>query len=249
MTQSPHQVVSREAKLFEAGEYPDKGVTVRAEDLARLAQQFKSPVPLLIEHAESPLALGSLTKVRAEGDELFGTVELTDEANRLIEASGADSLSIGLSPDLAQIVEVSLVNNPRVPSARLFYGPVFHTKLPTGDAKFWRDRAVEADRRWREVENERQINEWLVAGRLVPAQVPVVRELLTSPHAITFDGKTTAVSVLVSRLIDSFPEVARFAETASSPAQTPTSLTPDHADFYRRHFPDLSLEEIAKRTG
>ncbi len=49
-------------------------------------------MPLLIEHATSPLELGYLTSVEADGGELFGTVALSAEANVLIEKSG-DCLS------------------------------------------------------------------------------------------------------------------------------------------------------------
>lgn len=139
--------VRREAKLFEAGDYPDKGVTVLPEDLADLAARFQRPVPILIEHTDSPLALGFLESVRADGTELFGTVALSEEANCLIEQSGADSLSLGLSPDLREIQEVSLVRHPRVPSARLFAGPIFHTKLPTRKTEAdWQARAEAAER-------------------------------------------------------------------------------------------------------
>ena len=52
--------VRRRAKLFEAGDYPDKGVTVAPETLQALANGFSQPVPVLVEHAESPLQLGFL---------------------------------------------------------------------------------------------------------------------------------------------------------------------------------------------
>lgn len=241
--------IEREAKLFETGEYPEKGVIVRDEDLAALALAFNSPVPLLIEHVESPLALGFLTKVRAEGNELFGTFAISAEANRLIESNGADSLSIGLSPDLQRIEEVSLVRFPRVPSARLFYGPVFHTKLPQNDAQIWQGRAEEADRRWQEVETERQVNEWLAEGRIVPAQVKFARTLMQLAEPVTFDGKSVAIGKVVRQLLESAPTVSRFRETAVPTAPPNQAMAAEHADFYRRHFPDLSLDEIAKRIA
>ena len=64
------------------------------------------------------------------GDELFGTVSLTPEAHGLVERSGARSLSLGLTPDLMGIREVSLVRHPRIESAQLFSaGPVFWGEL------------------------------------------------------------------------------------------------------------------------
>ena len=249
MTTLSHPAVQRQAKLFESGDYPEKGVVVRDEDLTALALAFRDPVPLLIEHAESPLRLGFLTEVRAEGNELFGTLEITDEANRLIESNGADSLSIGLSADLSRIEEVSLVRFPRVPTARLFYGPVFHTKLPANDAQVWRARAEAADRRWQEVEVERQVNEWLAEGRIVPAQVPATRALLFAEQTITFGHESIAVAQLLRQFVAAATPVSRFRETATPPAQSAPTINPEHAEFYRRHFPDLSLDEIAKRTA
>lgn len=117
--------IERRAKLFETGNFPDKGVRVSMEDLAALAASFKGPVPVLIEHSDSALQMGFLTRVEALGDELFGTVALTKEANELLEASGAKSLSLGLSTDLSEIREVSIVRNPRVADAELYSGFCF----------------------------------------------------------------------------------------------------------------------------
>src|SRR5687767_10849414 len=122
--------IERSAKLFEAGEFPEKGVSITPEQLAGLAGAFQDPVPVLIEHSESPLELGYLTSVQVMGDELFGTVSFTPEAHVLVERSGARSLSLGLTPDLTRIREVSLVRNPRIESAQLFSGgPVFWGEL------------------------------------------------------------------------------------------------------------------------
>ena len=68
--------VTREAKLFEAGAYPDKGIEVSEEDLTALVEGFAAPVPLLIEHAESPLQMGFLTSVVRKGRELLGRLSL-----------------------------------------------------------------------------------------------------------------------------------------------------------------------------
>ncbi|RYG24586.1 hypothetical protein EON82_10240, partial [bacterium] len=87
--------VQRRAKLFEAGEYPDKGILVTDEDLIALAEGFSRPVPVLIEHAQSPLELGFLTAVERSGKDLFGTVSLSQEADALVRKSGARGLSLG----------------------------------------------------------------------------------------------------------------------------------------------------------
>ena len=112
--------VRRRAKLFEAGDYPDKGISVSDADLAALVEGFSGPVPVLIEHSESPLELGFLTEVSREGRELHGTVSLSTEADALVRRSGARGLSLGLAPDLRSIREVSLVRRPRVSGAGFF---------------------------------------------------------------------------------------------------------------------------------
>ena len=94
---APETWIERRAKLFHTGDFPDKGVTITQETLGALVRSFSEPVPVLIEHAESPLELGFLTSVEAIGDELFGTISLTPEANALVERSGARGLSLGLS--------------------------------------------------------------------------------------------------------------------------------------------------------
>ena len=191
----PARWVERRAKLFEAGEYPDKGVSVMPEHLLRIAESFDRPVPLLIEHASSPLQLGYLTQVEAQGNELFGTLSLSEEANRLVERSGARSLSLGLSPDLTRIREVSLVQNPRVPTAQIFgQGPVFESSLPDLDAAYWRERFEALERSTRESGAEQIVQGFLRQGKLVPAQVPFARAILASDDTLEFDGSLETTS-------------------------------------------------------
>lgn len=268
--------VDRKAKLFEAGEYADKGLTVTEDHLAELEQNFDLPVPVLIEHSDSPLQLGYLTDVRARGGELFGTVALTQEAHELIEQSGARSLSLGLAPDLSQICEVSLVRSPRVPGAQLFADSVrmFGELQPSpesdarqlsepvedspdgevtdsvefGDAS-WRERystlRVEFDR----MVAESRIDAYLRSGKLVPAQAPYAMALLRSSGVVTFDGESRTVPQLVCALLDRQPRLSLFAQLTPDSARDDeeTRLFPDEVEFYRRHFPGVSLTEIAER--
>jgi len=268
--------VDRPAKLFEAGEYADKGLTVTQDHLLGLEQNFDLPVPVLIEHSDSPLQLGYLTNVQARGDELFGTVTLTQEANDLIEQSGARALSLGLTPDLSQICEVSLVRSPRVRGAQLFAGSVrmfgaLHD-APNGDAPMSGDtdeseREADADETsafgeamWRErydalraefdqATSEAQVNSYLRSGKLCPAQVPYALALLQSSGVVTFDGESRTVPHLVRALLDRQPQLSLFAQLAPDALETdePAALLPEEAEFYRKHFPGLSLSEIAER--
>lgn len=221
--------VERPAKLFEAGDYPDKGVTISPADLAEMARRFDLPVPVLIEHSESPLELGYLTDVRAEGGELFGTVALTPEADALIRRSGARALSVGLSPDLKEIREVSLVSRPRVASAQLFHQGSLLGQEPCPEAK----------------EAARQL---MASGRLTPAQLPFAEALLSAPEAVAFSGGLRPVRELALDLLRHGPRLALFGELTPEPSgAAQPSLDPEVEAFYRRHFPDLSLSEIAQR--
>ncbi|MBS1715873.1 MAG: hypothetical protein JST30_16215 [Armatimonadetes bacterium] len=234
--------IDRRAKLFEAGDYPDKGLTVDEDDLLKLQDTFGAPVPVLIEHADSPLQLGFLTGVEAQGHELFGMVALTKEANDLIEASGAHSLSLGLDAALSKIQEVSLVSRPRVPSARLFHGEVLSLE-PDWQTRF---RRLESDVARQSAET--QVARLLKEGKLVPAQAEAALALLEGSQTVTFDGGPAPVSSVVLRLLESARAHTLFAPTAPESAP-PTGIPDDERAFYERYFGGLSLEEIAKHRG
>ncbi|MBV6458965.1 MAG: hypothetical protein HONBIEJF_02104 [Fimbriimonadaceae bacterium] len=238
----------RPAKLFEAGDYPDKGVSVTQDDLAAIASSFDLPVPVWIEHAETPLDLGYLTAVEAQGGELFGTITLTQEADALIERSGARSLSIGLSPDLRQIREVSLVKHPRIASARLFAAAVaFEGELQPTATDDRRQRLAEAEQRLDDLEVERTLEGLFSQGRLVPAQKPYAKALLSQRAGVAFSGESLTVAELVLRLLESAPDHGLFREHASTADAEAAAnlLLPEEADFYRRYFPDIDLKDIA----
>lgn len=251
--------VDRRAKLFEAGDYPDKGVTISASDLRNLVEAFDLPVPVLIEHAQSPLEIGFLTQVEATGHELFGNLALTEEADALIRKSGARALSLGLSRDLGKIQEVSLVKVPRVPSAKLFGGEIrFWSALelrpeetapaPEDARGDWRTKFHELSARVDAELAERKIEQWLHEGRLFPAQAPLARILMQTPGSIDFDGESRSVPQLVAEFMERQPPHRLFSELApAGPAGSEALFLPEEAEFYRRHFPDVSLDVIAAR--
>ncbi|CAN5639192.1 hypothetical protein BH11ARM2_BH11ARM2_25110 [soil metagenome] len=214
--------VIRTAKLFEAGVYADKGVTATVEDLATLAMKFNGPVPVWVEHADSPLKLGELASVAAIGGELFGTLRFPPEAHALIERSGAKSLSVGFAADMGAILEVSLVRNPRVASARIFSegSVVFEGRLDEGSPSS-------------------EVAGWVREGRLSPAQAPFARALLSGNDAAA-----------ARELIRRGPERELFTRTTPPPHDPEADaalLTFSEAEFYRRHFPDVPLALIASR--
>lgn len=236
--------IERRAKLFEVGDYPDKGVIVTRDHLAGLADRFDLPVPILIEHAKSPLEIGYLTQVEADGDDLVGTVALTAEADALIRQSGAQSLSLGLSPDLQEIREVSLVRRPRIPSARLFGKEVAFTspcQEEDWESRFHALRHEQARDRARQ-----RVADYMQVGRLVPAQSAFAEALLVEQGDVVFDGGTVPLARLVERLIEATPPHGLFAQTPGGPPDAAAALLPDERAFYERHFPGLALGDIAR---
>lgn len=237
--------VDRRAKIFEAGNYPDKGLEVSPDDLQRLAAGFDLPVPVLIEHAESPIQLGYLTQIEASGAELFGLLSLTSEANALLEQSESRSLSVGLAPDLSEIVEVSIVRHPRVASARMFQ---FSVPFREGESNYWKRQYEALAHVQREDAAARQVAEYVKQGRLLPAQAQVAQALLALEGAVHFDGERQSVARLVTALLEKMPVHRTFnAPVPDLEDFSPQLLMPEEAAFYRRHFPDLDLNQIAAR--
>ncbi len=226
--------VERKAKLFEAGEYPDKGATVTEGDLDAMVAHFDLPVGVLIEHSASPLELGFVTQIWREGTALFGTVALTFEADALIRRSKATGLSVGLSEDLQHLQEVSLVRSPRVADARLFCAAsagLLETEVapaPTAPA-------------------EHCVQRWIREGRILPAQ----GEPLMKLYQLAAQPQFSAGGDLVARLdafLQSLPAHALFQEQGIDPQDSSSALfLPEERAFYERYFPDVSLDQIAKR--
>ncbi len=227
---APTRWVDRRSKLFEAAEYPDKGVTVSPDDLERIAANFDLPVPVMIEHAQSPFEIGYLTQVEALGNELFGTIALSAEADALIERSDARRLSIALDPCLDRIHEVSIVRHPRVPTAQLF---AFSVDLP------------EAEPRTAAVSFAVFVRE----GRITPAQARLAESLAQSAGLVRVAGEVRPLGEWLTRLFAMQPIAAIFHTPTPDTAEDDAShlLMPEEAAFYRKHFPDISLDAIAAR--
>ena len=250
--------VDRHAKLFEAGEYPDKNLSVTAEDLQRIAESFDMPVPVLIEHASSPLELGYLTKVEARGDELFGVLSLTEPADALINHSRARALSVGLSEELNSIREVSIVKNPRVRSAQLFHlEGLIDSETQESTAASVMDENSNLDPSKKEdLKNSKvnlnlgtKIDNWVRNGQLLPSQAKIVRKLV-QPIGQFAQGQE--LSLMISEIFDLQPGHGLFKNQTEELVRESNSalLLPEEAAFFKRHFPEVSLDEIARRhTG
>lgn len=237
---SPTIWVDRSAKLFEAGDYPDKGISVSQEDLVALENGFSLPVPILVEHIVSPIEFGYVTSVRRNGRDLFGTLTLHSEADALLRRSGARSLSVGLGPDLRSIQEVSIVRHPRVESAQLFH----ETTIALEGYVFDGEERREEERQ----KAERKLRDFVAEGKLCPAQQEMASALLASEAAIDFGNNRRLVRDLLLAMIERQPPTSLFHETVpANPDNGSHLMLPEEVAFYKRHFPGVSLEEIAHR--
>ena len=115
--------VERRCLLFEAGSYPDKGVTVTSEMLEEIAANSPGEIPVKIEHLpESPIdgALGIVHQLHVVGEMLWGVLRQPIETWRVMEISGARALSVGLDMSNRRLLEASFVCHPRVKRAQVF---------------------------------------------------------------------------------------------------------------------------------
>lgn len=109
-------MVVRSGKLFEAGDFPDKGVTFDSEDIGFAVKTF-APVENDLEHASTILdgKLGKLKEVWQKGEEIFGKVAIP---KWLDQAIGDEPLKVSLAFDRnKRIVGNALVLNPRISDA------------------------------------------------------------------------------------------------------------------------------------
>jgi len=211
--------IEREAKLFEAGSYPDRGIEITEEDLDRIVENT-ADAPIRIEHTFTPFdgALGVLKSVYRKGRELFGKLCFTRAAWELVKQAGARRLSVALKKDKSAIAEVSIVREPRIEDAAVFgeVGIVFG-----GGAEIELDADSEAVRLRRELEQANAqvlIDRLKREGKLVPASEVFARAILESgdSNLITFGGSPMPISRLFLWFMDSQPKVIEFAELAAA---------------------------------
>lgn len=229
---APTEWKTRQAKLFETGDYPDKGIEITVQDLDRLVENFTAPVPILIEHSESAVEFGYLTNVKRKGAELFGEISLTADADSLIERSGAKALSVGLSRNLKKIKEVSLVQKPRIPTARIFSVEdlVFaEVELPSNDPA-----------------SLTRLNELATAGKILPRQFDLAKAILACANRVCFAIDEARFDKLFLDFVEQAEPHTMFAQHSLA-GGSPPRLEPDVESYYRSNFEGLSLEEIAKR--
>lgn len=113
--------VIRRGKIFQAGEYPDKKISISPEELLAASSDFR-PAPLNLEHITTPFdgKLGTLSSINVskDGTELFGEIKLRKCVD---EALGDDPLKVSCewSRSDKKITGLALTTKPRVKDAVL----------------------------------------------------------------------------------------------------------------------------------
>lgn len=112
--------ILRTGKLFEAGEWPDKGYAMTADELAAAAASF-APVDIDLEHVPTVLdgKLGQLKSVEVRGSELFGTVAVPEWLDSLLE-DGARKVSCTWDKATKRLSGLAIVRTPRITDAALY---------------------------------------------------------------------------------------------------------------------------------
>ena len=215
------QTIEREAKLFEAGSYPDCGIEITEEDLDRIIANA-SEAPIRIEHTATPFdgALGVLKSVYRKGRELFGRLSFTQAAWDLVNSANARRLSVAIKKDKSGIAEVSLVREPRIVDAAVFSeGDTIRLDgieltLPAEFATD--DETAKLRRQLIDREVDSCIDDLKRRGKLVPAAEVFARAILRTGDTslITFGDHPTPVSEVFQWFLDSQPKVIEFAEIA-----------------------------------
>lgn len=219
--------VERDAKLFTAGSYPDRGLEITEGDLERMAASHR-PVPIKVEHTDSPLNLGFVTRIWREGKNLMGRLAFTNQAWALIESSSATKLSAAIRRDKSGIAEVSLVRNPRIADAAVFGESEtiwFAFDIDKEENGMSDSTTLEFSNRIAELEQalitkqvHQQLDELKRSGKLAPASQELARALLLTDanQVATFaDGSVQPVAQAFLAFLELQPNVIEFSELAT----------------------------------
>lgn len=202
--------IERDAKIFEAGEYPDKELTVTEEDLDEMVGNF-TETPVKIEHTDSPLdPLGTVKRIWRKGSELFARLAFPGDLAAFLKRRGIRKLSVALYRNPLRLAEVSLVLSPRVADAAMFGREV------SAEMSDEREKEIAELRfalRARDV--EARIAELKAQGKIVPASEAFAREiLLQGDGKITFGEGESTIAEMFERFLDAQPTVIAFGELA-----------------------------------
>ena len=235
--------VERVAKLFSAGEYPDRGIEVTEDDLEFMVKAHQ-PAPIKVEHSDTPFKIGTLTKIWRVGKELFGKLIFSRAAWDLIRDSGARGLSVAIKRDKSALTEVSIVRSPRVADAVLFGGDTVEFSIELDEesedmidtkVEEFSNRISELERLIAEREVESLVDSLKRAGKLAPASEELARALLASGNlqVVTFsDGSQKPVSQVFREFLEAQPKIIEFSELAKGSSNE--ALSDEEQEFYAK---------------
>ncbi len=257
--------MERDAKLFEAGEYPDRGLTVTEAHLDQLVQSFTDAAPVLLEHLAGGWVVGSLKRVWKRGKELFGRVQLLPEAAALIQRLGIRGLSVGLTPDLQRILEVSVTAAPRVADARLWSDACRFTahwvapEAGEGEEQMNEESVVGAEETPQpsvsaptdasrvDAERDALLTGWMQRGRLTPAAAPYARALLQATGTmVRFGEESLDAATLFRKLMEAMPALDLYSERALTVPDDDMPFTDEQRAWLLRHWGDVPLKTLAE---
>lgn len=197
----------RQAKLLEAGEYPDKALTLTEADLDQIVARFSANIPVKIEHTDSPLdPLGEVKRLWRDGAALFGTLAFPDDVAAFLKRRGAAKLSVGLLRDPITLSEVSLVLKPRLSSAVLMADESLRSEVVR----------LQTELTAREV--AAQVDAFKAQGRIVPASEAPARALLAAggEATVTLSEGPEPISRVFRRFLEAQPPVVTFGEAVTA---------------------------------
>lgn len=238
------EVIERDARLFTAGDYPDRGIEISEDDLDRMVEGHK-PVPIKVEHVDTPLELGTVRKIWRVGRDLFGRLAFPPPAWALVQSSGARKLSAAVKRDKSGLVEVSLVRQPRIADAVVFSGETveFQFEIDDGGEMMSETKVAEFSKRIAELEHQlksrdvdSRIDDLKRAGKLVPASEELARAILLAgdSQAVTFsDGAEKPVGETFLAFLEAQPRVVEFSELAEG-AKELAEMSDSEREFYAK---------------
>lgn len=232
--------IERDAKVFEAGEYPDKGITITESDLDVIVKEFES-VPVMVEHTATPLdPIGMVKSIWRNGRSLFGRLAFPQEIAAFIEKRGIKKLSAAFTRSPLRLAEISIVVSPRVADAALFNDDEksvlgVNEGMKIDETGYRQMQAEINDLRFsmKQKEVEDRLTALKAAGKVVPASESYAREiLLKGDGKIAFADSILTVSELFDRFLEAQPQVVTFGESAIVEANgCEASLSPEDEEM------------------
>lgn len=213
--------VLRSGKLFEAGDYPDKGIALDETALDAAVAAFE-PVDTDLEHVPTVLngKLGRLERVWRDGAALCGTLALPQWLDTLI---GGEPIKVSLAFDRLQkaIVGCALVLRPRIADAAVMSAFTAATGGPSGTAS---SRGAGGAERTKTMKLKDAIQRFFGLDRVddmeaevtVPAELSATAEQIPAPASMS---QPAVAEVAVSAMAET--------DGATRPAAAPMAAVAD----------------------